>query len=701
MTNYTILDIVGAFVAMAGFAAILFAPGYVLAYGIDLFGFRQRTRQERCAWAIALSFAISPVSVTLLGRVMSLGALAIVLTVGGIVAVLLLAIQPKGLRSSVDRDRLLLAIFTAFGVVAIVGSLVDIQQGSKLYLSVSVLDQAYRVAFVNGIAHTGIPPLNPLYYAGAEATMRYYYFWYAVCAVCMKVAHVSARQALIASSCWVGVGLIAMIALFARHFMELGERLYRFILVGALLLTVTGLDILPVLYNLFVNHEFSGDLEWWSTDQVSSWFDSIAWVPNHTASLLCCLTAFLLLWRTRSDVSRRDRIAAVVFAGIAAASAFGLSIYVAAGFAMVMAGWTAVSLMHGTGRARAIQLAASVGVAGLLLIPYLRELMGSHSGTEGGANAEAAHLFQWSVRKMIDSSLVTGLPALASIERSHPILLDQFVRLVLLVPGYAIELGAYGLVLIVAIVRRKSLGEAGRTALGLAVGSLLLVSFLRSSVIGNNDFGYRAAMIPCFFLLLLTADRLTVPGAKPWINLLLFVGLAGTALQVLMLRVYVPLHVAAGIQGFAGLPEAAYAARTAYGAASEAIPGAAIVQSNLIDPGSYFYVVNMLYSERSMVSDAAVDCGAVFGGDPGRCAATQGAVRRLFQSSALPSDEVIKRCHALGVSYLAVARNDPAWEDRSGWVWTLPEASFDRKTGGSASPSFRVVQCGTTPASPP
>ena len=701
MTNYMILDIVGVCRAMAGFAAILFAPGYVLAYGIDLFGFRRRSRQERSAWAMALSFAISPIFVTLAGHSVLLGAVASVLALVGIVAVVLMAVQRGGVRSAGHRDRWLLAMFTAFGVVAIVGSLVDIQLGNKLYLSVTVVDQAYRVAFVNGVAHTGIPPLNPLYHAGAGAPMRYYYFWYAVCAVCMKIAHVSARQALIASSCWVGVGLVAMIALFARHFMELGERLYRFILVGALLLMVTGLDLLPVLYNLFVKHEFGGDLEWWSTDQVSSWFDSIAWVPNHMASLLCCLTAFLLLWRIRSDVSRRDRIAAVVLAGIAAASAFGLSVYVAAGFAMVMAGSTTVSLQRNVGRARAIPLAASVGVAGLLLIPYLRELMGSHSGTEGGANAGAAHLLQLSVRKMLDSSVVTELPMLASMERSHPVLLDQVVRLILLLPGYVFELGAYGLVLIVAIRQRRALGEAARTALGLAGGGLLLVSFVRSSVIGNNDFGYRAAMIPCFFLLLLAADRLTSPGARPWLNLLLFVGLAGTAFQVLMLRVFVPLRVAARMPGFDGLPEATYAARTAYGAASGSVGEQAIVQANLIDPLSYFYVINMLYSERSMVSDAAVDCGAVFGGDPSRCSATQSTVRRLFQPPALTADEVMRSCQALGANYLAVARSDPAWEDRAGWAWSLPEVSVDQKTGGSASPSFRVVQCGTTRALPP
>ena len=122
----------------------------------------------------------------------------------------------------------------------------------------TTLDQAYRVAFTNSIVHTGIPPVNPLYHLEWAAPLRYYYFWYAVCALCMEVAHVTARQALIASSVWAGIGLTAMIALFARYFLAIRDGLHRYILAAALLLTVTGLDILPVLFNLIVHHDFPG-----------------------------------------------------------------------------------------------------------------------------------------------------------------------------------------------------------------------------------------------------------------------------------------------------------------------------------------------------------------------------------------------------------------------------------------------------------
>lgn len=694
MMNFTILDIVGAALGLAGFSAILLAPGYLVGLLLDLFQFRSRSFLERMAWAVALSFAVSPILAVLLGWLVPLGLVAMVFWLVAGAAATAMVVQRRGFRISWNRYTVLLLLFVIAGITVVVGSLVDIQQGNRLYLSVSVLDQAYRVAFTNGIFHTGIPPLNPLYRAGGTSPMRYYYFWYALCAVCMKLVHVSARQALIASSCWAGIGLIAMISLFARHFLDVRDRLYRFILAGALLLMVTGLDILPVFYNLFVKHDFGGDLEWWSTDQISSWFDSIAWVPNHTSSLLCCLTAFLLLWRTRETVPRKQRVYASLLVGVAAASAFGLSVYVAAGFVMLMAGWSAVLLVRKRETHLVVRSAVAVLVAGVLLIPYLRSLMGSRSGTEGGANAGVSHLFQFGVRKMIDSGLITSLPALASINHSHPVLLDQVARLVLLLPGYALELGLYGMVLVLAIAGWRRLPLAERTALGMTLAGLVLVGFVRSAVIGNNDFGYRAALIPSFFLLLLAAERLTRAKSSPWLALLLFIGLAGTGFQVLMLRVYVPLHVAAKMPGFDGLPEAAFAARTAYARAAGIIPDTAVVQSNLIDPGSYFYVANMLYSERAMMTDAAVDCGAVFGGEPAPCAAAQHEVRELFTSPTPSAAEAIAACHFLGIDYLAVARSDPAWEDTRGWVWALPGV-------GPAETDFRIVLCGTAPPAAP
>ena len=699
------IDIVGAMRALVGFAFILFAPGYLVAISLDLFGFRKRSLLERIAWAIGLSFAISPIIGILLARTTSLEVAQIFFDGCAVAALILFVAGYREISVRFDRDIVALLLFLTFGIAVILASLVDLQQENRLYLSVSVLDQAFRVAFTNGIAHTGIPPLNPLYHPGAAAAMRYYYFWYAICAVCMKIAHVSARQALMASSCWAGLGLVAMIALYSRHFLEVRDRLHRFILVAVLLLTITGLDILPSFYDIFVKHDFGGDVEWWSGDQVTSWFDTILWVPHHTAALLSCLVAFLLVWKTRTAPATRDRIVATILAGAAAASAFGLSIYVAAGFAMLMALWSVELVVRQRDTPTALRSAGTVAVATLLLIPYLREMLGSHSGTAGGSSAGAGHLFQFGVRKIIDPSFITQLPALASVNSRHPILLDQAIRLVLLPPGYVLELGFFGLILILAMRARKSLTPEYALAVWLSLAGVILVSFVRSAVIGNNDFGYRVALIPCFFLLLLAADRMTSAGSKGWLSMLLLVGLAGTGFQALMLRVYLPMHVAAGMRGFKGLPEATYNARSEYGRVADLIPDDAIIQANMVDPANYFNVINMLYSERAMATDGAPDCGAVFGGDPEGCRQTQKAIVDIFAAPAASASEVRARCKALGIGYLAAVPSDPAWQDSSGWVWTLPPVVRDKVlpdvTNVSRGSALRVVQCGTASGSPP
>ena len=63
--------------------------------------------------------------------------------------------------------------------------------------------------------------------------------------------------------------------------------------------------------------------------------------------------------------------------------------------------------------------------------------------------------------------------------------------LVLLLPGYITEFGFYGRCWLRRCVRRGDarLDEAERTALVLALSALGLATFLRSTVVANNDFG--------------------------------------------------------------------------------------------------------------------------------------------------------------------------------------------------------------------
>ncbi len=702
--NFTLEDTAGVVRAAVGFAAALFSPGYLVGAATNLFNFRQRSLPERVAWAIALSYCTGTIFTILAGRLFSLNAVAVSVTVAAVATFMLLAVDRQRNHIPVNKHTVLLALFLLLAATVVVAELIDIQRGNRLHLSVTILDQSYRVVFTEALARGGIPPTNPLYHPGATAPLRYYYFWYALCAVCMKLAHVSARQALVASSIWSGLGLVAAIALFGRCFLGIGQGIYRFILTAVLLLLVTGADLLPTLYSVFVDHTFNGDLEWWSTDQITSWFDSVLWVPNHVAAMICCATAFLLLWRTQEKVSqgmtRREWVVVILVASAGVASAFGLSVYVAAGFAVLMVCWAARLLL----RERNFQLAGSCLLAaatGVVLdFPYLRELLTGRSGTDLGTSTGPAHLLQLSVRKMIDPSLITGLPLLAPVKRADPRLLEQSARLLLLLPGYALELGFSGAVLVLVARDRRRLDEPRRTALFLIVCGLTIVSFVRSAVIGNNDFGYRAALLPCFFLLLLAAEKMLarrdsrpgpsrhqpVPAQVETLVLtsLLLLGVAGTIFQAGALRLYVPLRSRAGTPGFDRLPEAAFAARTVYAAAG--LPPNAIVQSNPITSFEYGYLARMLYAGHGSATNYAEDCGAVFGGDPGPCPRTRAAMASLFVSPAPDSERAVDVCREFGVNFLAAVEADPAWRDRRGWVWTLPLTA--------SSQGFRIMNCG-------
>ena len=712
--NLMIQDVLGSLVAVLAFAMVLYAPGYVVASATDLFGFRQMGFADRSVWAMACSLGVVPITAYLVGRVAGLSGICWMLLASAVLAVILLWHRGKPDWSRRDRRRTTLVVCGWVAFVLLM--LVDFQIGHKLYFSVVMADQSYRIAFTDAVVRTGVPPANPLYFAGSPAPMRYYYFWYVLCATVVKLAHVSARQAFIASSIWAGFGLLATVNLFTRHFFR-WERKQRWIALGLLL--VTGADLIPALGNPILQSSLNGDIEWWSVDPIDAWPDSLLWVPHHVAAVICCLLAFLLLWRTLEPVSRRSRVCAIVLAAVAFASAFGLSVYVAFGFALMMACWLAWLLVRRhLHRYELLQRCAAVMLlSAMMLIPFVRELAGGspHAAVvpASASPSPAVFPFSLSVRRMIDSGLLTPLPIFAAWNHSHPVLLDQTIRLLLLLPGLAMELGLYGAVLALLLLTRqrsRTLPEdpARDTALFFTICGLALTMFLSSSVISNNDFGYRAVMLPQFFLLLLTADVLSswwVPGSVPVIAVttarrrllypLLALGVAGSVYGAFLLRAWLPIETPIVKNGFSQLPEDDFEIRDAFSTLNHVAPGDAVVAFRPIDPepnkgdavmtGNEFYQRMLVMDSGRQMLNAEAKCAVHFGGDPAPCAAIQSAVTQLF-ASPVPSAEVARNfCTRFGVQYLTISHRDPNWNSLTGWPVMLPSVAQE--------PGFRIVQC--------
>jgi hypothetical protein len=447
------------------------------------------------------------------------------------------------------------------------------------------------------------------------------------------------------------------------------------------LLAVTGLDILPVLVKAILRMSTDGDMEWWSADQVSSWMDSLLWVPHHIAGLVCCLLGFLLVWMSKGLGGRRRALCGLI-AGLSFASAFGLSTWVALAFAMVMMAWLAWALLwEWTSRARVPVLLLAAAVAAVALLPYLAELHGEASGAatvlangvtspdgKGPIANEDAHLLRFGVRHIIPAESVQGIGWIARLAQTHPAAEDAAVGLVLLLPGYFVELGFYGLVLLAALwaMRRRRLDEAARTALVLAVAGLAVSTFLRSTVSGlvstdlassnlavtlsafsrfafssveNNDYGMRSILIAQFFLLLLAVvwweGRLCVTNRflRGALVGMAWIGLAGTIYQVVTLRIYLPVKERLGRAEADGLAERAMAARLGFDAMHRSVAKNAVVQYNTAQPGEYFVLAQAMQAGRQMAS-ATLGCDAAFGGDVGDCKGVEQGVARLFAADS-------------------------------------------------------------------
>jgi hypothetical protein len=392
---------------------------------------------------------------------------------------------------------------------------------------------------------------------------------------------------------------------------------------------------------------------------------------------------------------------------------------VAIGFTLLMVAWLVRLLVQCHPQRKELWLRAIsiAGISAIVLAPFLWELASAllhpTSVAANGAAAPSSHLFILSVRRMIDSGLLTDLPIFASLNQSHPVLLDQTIRLLLLLPGLAMELGLYGAVLVFLLFakhRKEPMpkDDARDTALFFTVCGLVMTMFLSSSVISNNDFGYRAVMLPQFFLLLLAADVLgswwipgtvpviaITPGRRRWVYSLLALGIAGFIYGAFLLRAWLPMETTRPQNGFSDLPADSYQVREVFAALDRVAPRDAVVNFDPIDrtigqktevmtPDEYFQRMLVMDTGHQILNAERI-CATHFGGNPSECASIQNATVQLYATPAPSAQWAREYCSRFKVQYLLVSHRDPAWESNSGWPLTLPVVAQD--------PGLRIVQC--------
>ena len=678
---FMLSDLAGTATAALLFPLILLAPGYLLGWALDLLDFRRRSIVARGALSLPFSVGVSPITAYLLELFCPIAAAPFFIACG-ITFVLLIWSERRGAFSSQQCKTALqrgwpLIVLTVGWMTLSVLLLVDLQIGNKLYFPTVTHDYAIRAAITASITRTGVPPRSPFFYADGFYTLRYHYFWYVLCSIAQRLGGtlVTPRQATLAGTAWCGAALPALVVLCTR-FLSTSDRAPsdRRLVIAVGLLAVTGLDIVPVLLFERAVGGFYPSLEWWN-EPVTSWAASALWAPHHVAGFIACMAGLLLL------LFNRRRAAGAVVAGAMFASALGLSVHVTIAFAACIASWVLVSILRNQWNVPG-WLAVSGASALVLSRPFLGELLAKQAGASGSGNpgggGGGSFPLQPTIRPMKLFDFIMGFTGAGGWR-------ENLAHLLILPINYSLELGFF---LFAGVIYCRRIAKSGRAlsspeicTVTMVVTSILLCTFVRSSVIAVNDLGIRGFLFAQLVLLLFGADLLDEWWPRLWpranefarlaMALSLILGLAGTVYELFKVRFYTLLidttsSAVAGnwVSGDRHMGERTYAMREIYEHLKAVTPPNAIFQHNPDgEPQDSFYG---MYADRQVAAET-LGCNVVFGGDLALCPDRIIGINRIFSDPAAPVDDI---CSKLSVSVVVVRDTDKVWTERTGWVWT-------------------------------
>jgi hypothetical protein len=666
-----ISDVTCTTLACCIFALLFLIPGYVCGFVGDLFGFRRLDLNWRIIASVPLSVAVTPLVVYLS---LAAGSPALAWATFALFQILAVALacgrlgheRPGEWLPSLRTIPPAAIGFTAAWYTVSILSLADIQFGSRLYFSVVAIDHQFRVAVTDAITHTGIPPASPFNHLSGNVPLRYHIFWFAVCSAAERLGGglLNARHALNASVVWCGFALMCLIALFLRVFEGLeGAILRRRARIGAALLAVTGLDLIPNL-GFYLRHEIPPfDMEAWGGDQVTSWADALLWVPHHVGAVVAGLTGFLLIWHAaQPGAGWRKKMIHATIAGTAFASSAGCSIYVGVVLAAALAAWTLLTLLRGWFNHTAL-LALAGGAAIVFALPNLLSLQ--HSNTGG---------------KFLVFGLWTSPYSELAI-RLFNVRSDFFttaIRAAFLGLKYAVEFGFFlfvGVRKLFQLLAARKMRPQDAATLTIGGTALVLCTLVRSATISNNDFGWRGFMFLQFVLLLWATSVFDAPRAR-WLGMayvLLLVGVAGTIYQLTVLRFYnvaadAAMFHSSQIKDVDGRRNASL--RTLYGRLATMLPARAIVQAN---PDTCIDYAWGLYSHRQTASTGP-DCMVATGGDIDTCHREEPILRQLFEASPIDTGKAKEIATRYGIDAVIVTDADAIWNNPDAWIYKVHPA---------------------------
>jgi hypothetical protein len=620
--NFTWQDIFGTLYATILFPIVLVIPGFVIGWILDIFSFKKRTLVAQYIIAACLSNAIVPIILYLAFRFFS-NKFAISLII--IFFIFWLAIQfnlisTQQLQVQISQTAIYALMIAGIWILFCTLLLVDIQIGNKLYFNAGAHDFTTRASLIEAITRTGVPPVNPSYYPGHyEKITELYYFWYipASAADILGGNIVDARLALFAGITWSGLTLMATIAVYLRLRNARNKtKPWQAASIGIQLLLISGLDFIPVISIMIATKTSSGSLpfdgriEGWNMP-ITSWLNALTWVPNHVAGVAACITAVLTIIAIQQE-HQKKRFQHVLIAGLAIASALGLSTWVAVIFGVFLLIWVG-SLMTKRINYQAVFSIIAAGTLGLIFASQF--LLGI---LQSGGKSEATGNFPIGIYirpfTFITEILPSGIQDIAGI---------------LLLPiNYFFELGFFFIVAIIWINKFRKSGHQHQDVFFhaefyLLISVVILMSFVKSTIISLNDFGMRGWLLGQFILIIWSVDLITAltkeksllnfilgkdtsmpKQVKDLITILAIVGMMTTGLEAISTRFWTIL-IDAGIAGVpneltpdVNLGERTFYARLTYDFIRDNTPTDYIIQNN---PNDWLDRPSGLYGNRQMV----------------------------------------------------------------------------------------------------
>lgn len=367
---------------------------------------------------------------------------------------------------------------------------------------VALADPIYdhaKIALVDEIVRTGVPPANPFFGAadGGPGHVAYYYYWLFGAAQLALLAGASGWEADAAATWFTAFASLTLMCGLAfrlsggpeichfrfRQSMELRLDKPGFRAASALfvLAAACGGSIRPVLAALFGQERMDAALE--HASGLAGWLFQTTWSPHHVAAASAVVVALLLMER----LARTPSVAATLVLAALAASSFGSSLWVGGiTFALCAGAATIVLLVSSVKRGMRLAFLAALAMAGCLTIALVYPLLMAqlHAAMERGDGTPVLIApFQ-----VFSPAILAGLRTWLDIPAYWLILLPIEFPAIWLLGAWSLGGRALG----AAAPRLKSVPIPALSAAALAslCGGWLLVSTAGE----NNDLGWRAVL---------------------------------------------------------------------------------------------------------------------------------------------------------------------------------------------------------------